>query len=209
MIGVAAAPIGVAATSISHLRRVAALIGADLPPSQPSVDLHVLSVLIFENPKTWFLWVLFYLCYVFSIVVHAPFSVSVACALLLFFLVFFLVLVVTSIGAWLKRKHTKTRLRREKFVGLCFCVSVYDLTHVFMGLNFLGLRNRYPCISLFFFFDKVYLVFLWRRKERKRMKKKKKMAIGVSLWRRKNKKEEERGTPDVTYLWLWVPWMCV
>ena len=51
MIGVAAVPIGVVAAPISHLRRVAALIGVDLPPSQPNADLHVLSVLIFENPK--------------------------------------------------------------------------------------------------------------------------------------------------------------
>ena len=45
------------------------------------------------------------------------------------------------------------------FVGLCFCVSVYDLTRVY-GFDFLGLglRNWYPCV--FFFFDKVYLVVL-------------------------------------------------
>ena len=67
-----------------------------------------------------------------------PFSLSLLLALycVFFFFFFFMVLVVTSVGAWLKRKHTKTRLRREKFVGLCFCVSVYDLTHVFMGLIF-------------------------------------------------------------------------
>ena len=68
-----------------------------------------------------------------------PLSLSLLLALycfLFYFILFFMVLVVTSIGAWLKRKHTKTRLRSEKFVGLCFCVSVYDLTHVFMGLIF-------------------------------------------------------------------------
>ena len=33
------------------------------------------------------------------------------------------------------------------FVGLCLCVSVYDLIHVFMGL-----RNRYHVCVFFFFF---------------------------------------------------------
>ena len=37
------------------------------------------------------------------------------------------------------------------FVGLCLCVSVYDLTDVFYGFDFLGLRNRYPCVCFFFF----------------------------------------------------------
>ena len=67
-----------------------------------------------------------------------PLSLSLLLALycFFFFFFFFMVLVVTFVGAWLKRKHPKTRLRREKFVDLCFCVSVYDLTHVFMGLIF-------------------------------------------------------------------------
>ena len=66
-----------------------------------------------------------------------PLSLSLLLALYCFIYLFiFMVLVVTSVGTWLKRKHTKTRLRREKFVDLCFYVSVYDLTHVFMGLIF-------------------------------------------------------------------------
>ena len=39
----------------------------------------------------------------------------------------------------------------NRFVGLCLCVSVYDLTDVCYGFDFLGLRNRYPCVCFFFF----------------------------------------------------------
>ena len=101
-----------------------------------------------------------------------------------------MVLVVTSIGAWLKRKHTKTRLRSEKFVGLCFCVSVYDLTHVFMGLIFWVWEIGTHVFLFFSFFDKVYLVFLWRRKERKRMKKKKKNGRWSKSMKKKERKKE-------------------
>ena len=83
------------------------------------------------------------------------------------------------------------------FVGLCFCVSVYDLTHVFMGLIFWDWEIGTHVF--FFFFDKVYLVFPWRRKERKRMKKKKKMSLEW-VCEEERKKEEEKGVLDVTFL---------
>ena len=107
---------------ISHLRRVAALIGVDLPPSQPSADLHVLSVLIFENPKAWFLWVLFCLCFVFLIVVHAPFFVSVACALLLFILFYFIFYGACGYLYWClaKEKAHKNKIKEWKVCGFVF-----------------------------------------------------------------------------------------
>ena len=96
-----------------------------------------------------------------------PLSLSLLLALYyfltLFLFLFFMVLVVTSVGPWLKRKHTKTRLRREKFVGLCFCVSVYDLTRVY-GFDFLGLRNRYPCV---FFFLLIKYIWCFCEEEKK------------------------------------------
>ena len=67
---------------------------------------------------------------------------------------------------------------------------VYDRYHVFMGLIFWvwGIGTH-----VFFFWDKVIHVFLWRRKERKRMKKKKKkMAVGVSLRRRKKERKKKK-----------------
>ena len=140
-------------------------------------------------------------CALFFLLLFMPLSLSLLLALYCFIFIFiFMVIVVTSVGAWLKRKHTKTRLRREKFVGLCFCVSVYDLTHVFMGLIF-WVWEIGTYVFYFFFFDKVYLVFLWRRKERKRMKKKKKMAVGVSLWRRKKERKRKK-KKNVCLVWL-------
>ena len=50
------------------------------------------------------------------------------------------------------------------FVGLCFCVSVYDLTRVY-GFDFLGLRNRYPFV--FFFFIKYIWCFCEEEKKEK------------------------------------------
>ena len=85
-------------------------------------------------------------------------------------------------------------------VGLCFCVSVYDLTHVFIGLIF-WVWEIGTHVLFFFFFDKVYLVFLWRRKERKRTKKKKKNVVGVSLWRRK-KERKRKNKKEVCLTWL-------
>ena len=78
--------------------------------------------------------VLFVLCFFYCC--SCPFLCLCCLRFIASFFFFFMVLVVTFVGAWLKRKHPKTRLRREKFVDLCFCVSVYDLTRVFMGLIF-------------------------------------------------------------------------
>ena len=101
----------------------------------------------------------------------------------------------TRTPSW--RNHSalrQPRSKRKTQVGNVKTLCVWSVSCVY-GFDFLGLRNRYPCVSFpffFLFFDKVTHVFLWRRKERKRMKKKKKkMAIGVSLWRRKERKSKE------------------
>ena len=95
------------------------------------------------------------------------------------------------------RNHSdlrQPRSKRKTQVGNVKTLYVWSVSCVY-GFDFLGLRNRYPCVSSFFFsffFYKVTHVFLWRRKERKRMKKKEKKRPLEWVCEEERKKEKER-----------------
>ena len=74
-------------------------------------------------------------------------------------------------------------------VGLCFCVSVYDLTHVFIGLIFwvweIGTH------VLFFFLIKYIWCFCEEEKKEKEQRRRKKMSLEW-VCEEERKKEKER-----------------
>ena len=74
-------------------------------------------------------------------------------------------------------------------VGLCFCVSVYDLTHVFIGLIFwvweIGTH------VLFFFLIKYIWCFCEEEKKEKERRRRKKMSLEW-VCEEERKKEKER-----------------
>ena len=75
-------------------------------------------------------------------------------------------------------------------VGLCFCVSVYDLTHVFIGLIF-WVWEIGTHVLFFFFLIKYIWCFCEEEKKEKERRRRKKMSLEW-VCEEERKKEKER-----------------